>query len=266
MYLPMEELRNYDFVIHDVQVIRRIPNFRQIRQNYRKVNGFIYLIRGKCRFSYEGEAFYMEPGAVAYVPLGSRHVFDILTEDTVFYRVNFSLHIAGELALFSKYPVKLCGTAPKECAEAIRSLSENYEYSRDSVAKTELMCTILRSLSAVSTTRNKERLAPAVAYLLEHLTEKADCKHLATLCNLGTARFYALFQQEYCTTPLAYRNSLLMHRAVLLLQEGSLSVTEIAETLGFESAAYFSRFFKKSQGVAPSKYLLQLDIEEGTAE
>lgn len=266
MYLPMEELRNHDFVIHDVQVIRRIPNFRQIRQNYRKVNGFIYLIRGKCRFSYEGEAFYMEPGAVAYVPLGSRHVFDILTEDTVFYRVNFSLLVDGEIALFSKFPVKLCSTASKSCDEAIRTLAENYEFAIDSVAKTECMCAIFRSLSTPVVTRDKERLAPSVAYLLEHLTEKVNCKELAAMCNLGTARFYSLFQQEYGTTPLAYRNSLLMHRALMLLHDGILSITEIAESLGFESVAYFSRFFKKYQGVAPSKYLERLDWEEGTTE
>ena len=55
--------------------------------------------------------------------------------------------------------------------------------------------------------------------------------------------------------PLEYRSSLLAKRASQLLREGSFSVTEVAEMLGFESVSYFSRFFKKHKGISPSKYI-----------
>jgi AraC family transcriptional regulator, transcriptional activator of pobA len=38
----------------------------------------------------------------------------------------------------------------------------------------------------------------------------------------------------------------------------SLSVSEIASDLGFDDAAYFSRFFHKRCGMSPSKFRLRL--------
>jgi AraC-like DNA-binding protein len=90
---------------------------------------------------------------------------------------------------------------------------------------------------------------------LEHLTEKVSCAFLAKLCCLSTAQFYNLFHAEYGVPPLEYRNDLLVRRATLLLKDGSYSVTEVAETLGFESVSYFSRFFKKHKGISPAQYI-----------
>ena len=41
----------------------------------------------------------------------------------------------------------------------------------------------------------------------------------------------------------------------LLLRDTSLSVSEIAGKCGFENVYYFSRMFKKRQGVSPSEYV-----------
>jgi AraC-like DNA-binding protein len=58
-------------------------------------------------------------------------------------------------------------------------------------------------------------------------------------------------------TPLEYRDALLMGRAKLLLRDGTFSIKEIADVLGFESVSYFSRFFKKNRGLSPSQYMKQ---------
>ena len=80
---------------------------------------------------------------------------------------------------------------------------------------------------------------------------------LAALCNLSTAQFYHLFHLEYGITPQVYHNNLLLRKAVLLLETQQYAVAEIATMLGFESPAYFSRFFKKHKGYPPSSLLLK---------
>ena len=46
-----------------------------------------------------------------------------------------------------------------------------------------------------------------------------------------------------------------------LLKNSSLSIAEIAVSVGFFDQFYFSRVFKKVKGVPPSKYLATLEKE-----
>ncbi|WP_337637455.1 helix-turn-helix transcriptional regulator, partial [Hallella sp.] len=56
------------------------------------------------------------------------------------------------------------------------------------------------------------------------------------------------------TTPVAFIRSVRLRRAAALLQEGTLTVNEIAERTGFSSPSYFTKCFKKEFGVLPSEY------------
>ena len=182
---------------------------------------------------------------------------DIPTDEFEFYRIDFKLNIGDELAYFSNGPLKLADSASKECIEAFQTLIDNYQFVNDTVAKTEALCTIFRSLHSSISNPRTEKLAPAIRYLLEHLTEGVNCAELAQLCHLSTAQFYNLFHAEYNTTPLEYRNQLLLRKACSLLKDKGITITEISDMLGFDSVAYFSRFFKKHQGISPSNYVKQ---------
>ena len=51
-----------------------------------------------------------------------------------------------------------------------------------------------------------------------------------------------------------YINHIKIEKSKTLLIETTLHINEIAFDLGFESATYFSRIFKKEQGVTPESY------------
>lgn len=254
MIISLDELKNHDFSLSKIHIFHQKPVYRELSPQGRKSNGFLYIIRGNCHYYHENGDFSLSSGSVVYLPYGSRHRLVIESEDIEFYRIDFRLEVDGEVALFSGHPIKLCHTAPAECAEAIQSLAEGYQFVQDTVAKAALLCTVLHSLSTAVSNPRKEKLAPAINYLLEHLTEKVSCSFLAEKCCLSTAQFYNLFHAEYGMPPLEYRSRLLVRRATLLLRDGSFSVTEIAEMLGFESVSYFSRFFKKHTGLSPAQY------------
>ena len=55
-------------------------------------------------------------------------------------------------------------------------------------------------------------------------------------------------------TPLQWLRELRLQRAQQLLQEGRLTVGEIADRCGFSDAAYFSRVFARAFGVPPSAW------------
>lgn len=254
MILSLERLRDFEFAIGEIWVIRQKPTFRQRRNLCRKLNGFVYVLKGKCRFSYKDGAVTLEPGGLCYLPYGSNHNFEILADETEIYRLDFHITVGSEVVLFSDVPMLVSHMVSDGCAEKIRRLAEKYAFAPNTVAKTELMCGILREVSHGVDSRKNQRLEPAVRYLQNHMTEMVYSKQLAKLCNLSVAQFYAVFREEYGTTPMAYREKLLMQRAKGMLADSEFSVGEVADALGFESPAYFSRFFKKHEGISPSAY------------
>lgn len=252
MLLNLDELRNCDFSVSGIQVFHQKPTFRQQRHYSRRRNGFVYVLRGKCRFSYENGSFTMGPDALCYLPTGSSHLFEILEENTEIYRIDFKITVDGELALFSNGPLLIAERPTAECMEIMHKMVNNYAVIQNSLAKMELLCALFRGLARTAASR--KRTGPAAQYLQKHPSERISVGELAKLCNLGTAQFYNLFREEFGTTPLAYRDDLLLQRAETFLQEEDFSVGEVAELLGFESVTYFSRFFKKHRGISPSKF------------
>lgn len=253
MIINFHDLSKYDFELSEINVIHQRPNYRRLVVSSRYVNGFLVIVQGFCRYTFENSEISLFPDSVVYLPSGSKHILEIESEDIEFFRIDFRLKIDGEIALFSDCPLKICNTLSQEGSEAVRALMDTCVYRPNTIRKTELICTIFRAISSSSDSARTDRLAPAARYLAENYMNNVDCAQLAKLCHLSSSQFYNLFREEYKTSPLAYRDSLIVQRAKILLEDMFL-VTEVADILGFESVSYFSRFFKKHCGIPPLKY------------
>jgi AraC-like DNA-binding protein len=64
---------------------------------------------------------------------------------------------------------------------------------------------------------------------------------------------------------MSYLKRWRLQLAARLLQNQALSLSSIAEQVGYESAAAFSRVFKREFGVAPGQYRRNGGISEGTS-
>ncbi len=63
-----------------------------------------------------------------------------------------------------------------------------------------------------------------------------------------------LFKKNTGYSIMDYYTHLKIERAKILVKDGKLSVSEIAELLGYSSIHYFSRVFKKKTGLSPTEY------------
>lgn len=70
--------------------------------------------------------------------------------------------------------------------------------------------------------------------------------------------FARIFREVLNLSPRDYIVQQRVHRAQQLLLESALSVTQIADALGYESVYFFSRQFKEKTGLSPSTYRRQL--------
>ncbi len=92
-------------------------------------------------------------------------------------------------------------------------------------------------------------------YLYENYKTKVTLDSLCFLFRTNKTTICKQFREEYGMTVLEYLNSLRIKEAKRLVLEERLSVTEIADDLGFESIHYFTRFFKKMTGYSPTEYV-----------
>jgi AraC-like DNA-binding protein len=103
-----------------------------------------------------------------------------------------------------------------------------------------------------------QRVQQARNFLLRHSEEDVDMEKLATQLGLSYSRFRAMFKEHTGTPPHQYQLDIRINKARELLRHSSLSISEIAERLGFSSVYYFSRLFKKREGGSPSEYRKRL--------
>ena len=93
-----------------------------------------------------------------------------------------------------------------------------------------------------------------IRYLEEHMCEPFDARAVSRQMGLSYKYLNVMFQRETGMTALRYHTCLRMNEAARLLRETSLSVTEIADRLGYANVFYFSNVFKKLNGIPPRDY------------
>ena len=99
-----------------------------------------------------------------------------------------------------------------------------------------------------------ERLAPALAAMLESPEQPWTVESLAARCHLSRAAFARLFAQHAGTSPLELLTSLRMELASRLLALGEQDTATIGEAVGYRSEAAFNRAFARHAGMTPGRY------------
>lgn len=94
----------------------------------------------------------------------------------------------------------------------------------------------------------------AVEYLTAHYTEQITVADVAKL--MGYDEFYAmkLFKRFCGWSIVDYLNGVRTTKARELLEQTDANSRQIAEKVGYKSASYFNRQFKKTFGVTPTDY------------
>lgn len=93
-----------------------------------------------------------------------------------------------------------------------------------------------------------------VRYIGEHFSEKITLDSLSARFGLSKEHICSLFRNEFGMSVGGYINSVKLDRAMELLSNSSMNVSQIADYLNYSSVYYFSRLFKTRFGFSPSHY------------
>ena len=90
----------------------------------------------------------------------------------------------------------------------------------------------------------------------ENYTSPISLDELAYLSGRSLSSFKREFQDIYGTPPARWIREKRLSKAHEMLRSSSLSVADVAYSLGFENPTHFSRIFKQQYGIAPSRSMI----------
>ena len=105
--------------------------------------------------------------------------------------------------------------------------------------------------SAVSTNR---QCAAVRRYIDLHFKEALTLEQLAEEGHMNKFYLSHAFKREYGVSPINYMISRRIEESKYLLAETDLSMSQIAQLLGFSSLSYFSQVFHRTQNISPKEY------------
>lgn len=94
----------------------------------------------------------------------------------------------------------------------------------------------------------------AAAYIDGHYFEDLTLDSLAKAYNVENSYFSKMFRQEIGENLILYITKKRISKAKEYMAESDINLTEIAFMVGYDDYTYFSRVFKKNEGISPREY------------
>lgn len=101
------------------------------------------------------------------------------------------------------------------------------------------------------------RMQAAIAHVAKHYLRSIPESEVALLCSMSPSRFCREFKAAFDVTFGEYLAHYRVQQAKRLLANPTMPVADVAVAVGFSDPSYFTRVFKRQEGVAPSEYRAQ---------
>lgn len=99
-------------------------------------------------------------------------------------------------------------------------------------------------------------ITEVIEYIRMNLKENISLKNLSDKACMSTTSFYRFFKRELGMSPIEFVLNEKMKCAKKLLKNPTIQINEVCYLSGFEDANYFTRMFKKHEGITPKQYQL----------
>lgn len=233
-----------------------------------------YLCQGECTYVLGGACYHLTAGSVILLPPGthhrtvSTHTVRIVTYFTSEHIARFfSPALASRFAcLSSPHAVRFSAEAEKEysrLAHAVLAMTEDRTPNAEETEEKDeeifyllarMLCLIEGAAPLTETASERgEDIGKLLAYVDTHLAEISCIDDVAEALFFSRYHVCHLFQKKIGMSFITYLNMKRVTAAAALLRNGC-SVTEAAEAVGFTSASYFSKVFKKEMLCSPTAY------------
>ena len=122
----------------------------------------------------------------------------------------------------------------------------------------------IHQLRKASLAAKNEVLDIVDGYINNNIGSSFSVQQMASTCGYNQDYLYRVIKKQTGLSAIKYINLVKFERALSLIQNTELTLSEIGWNLGFENLQYFSRFFKQHGGIAPSEYIAKVRLTTRT--
>lgn len=265
--------------------VNRVSESYLLQLHVHEFTEICYVAEGKGFHHIGEEILSVSPGDMFILPLGTSHVFRPQSTDSAYPLVVYNfIFIAGRVVeALQQFPgldgltkvLHLLNLVPGQPEwKQIRDSSgvfhtllvEAYQefrqrrigyISRMHSLFIMLVTDIERHLTALESDiplKMERILGAAISYIHEKFAAPITVGQAALAVGLSERHFYRLFAKEMGFTFTQYVQNLRITRSCELLRMTRLSVSEIAEAVGYQDKGFFVKLFKKRTGHTPRSY------------
>ena len=225
-----------------------------------------YIVGGKGQFFIEDQVFPVDVNNLVVINPNVTHTEASLNAQPLEYIV---LGIEGiELATSENSNGQFCLLDHFESAEisgCLRNILREMEQKSpgyEDVCQAFMEILVIRLMRSTTlsvamepqTIAGNRQCALVRRYIDDHFKEALTLDLLAEEAHMNKYYLSHAFKKEYGVSPINYMLSRRIDESKYLLAETDLSLSRIAQLLGFSSLSYFSQAFRKTQEISPMEF------------
>lgn len=227
-----------------------------------------YVCGGKTFHLKAGDLFLIKPSQVVY------YVADP-SDPWEYYWVGFNGTYAQKIVSHLPFKDNNPVYTPQEFEEFKDFLYQIYSNSGNTIKHSTAMTGYLYLFLSRLVEENTNNVQPqaatqsnyvidAIKYIQFNYSSDISVDDIASAVGISRSHLYRVFISNLNQSPIDYLTEYRINEACNLIKNTTLSISEIAVSVGFFDQFYFSRVFKKIKKVPPSKYLQSLEAQGET--
>lgn len=256
----------------------------------------VYLIgSGKCSMDIAGQSVCCAPKDFVMISPYTVHSFSVPEdEECSFYHIQFSPRLFSQIALIqdTKNPVSLIHSllfrfhffhrqaATEDIRRIVPSVIRLYNSpaSNRSTASAEINVLLLQLLIEIFHYYNGDEtvFSPSTApgryisftmdFIEKNYEKKILIQDIASCLHISARHLGKIFSSYMHMTLGSYINIYRIHKAIGMMEDPDLSLTEIAGKIGLKDSQHFSKLFLHVIGTPPSQYRKQFLLRKNNPQ
>ncbi len=102
--------------------------------------------------------------------------------------------------------------------------------------------------------QDNNRLKVILQYMMDHYSEKITLEDIAAQLSVSSGECCRFFKKATGQSMFSYLKNLRVNKSMELLKNSDMSISEIADAVGFCNQSYYTDCFRKIKNITPKKY------------